>query len=310
MTLAAPRDGYVEANGISLHYLEWGADGPVLVLLAGMGCSAHIFSHFAPRFADRYRVLAMDRRGHGDSDYPPRGYDVDTLTEDLRQFLDTLNIERSFLAGHSMGYVELCHFTALYPEKVLKLIFVDAAYDSTSEAQQAVWDNNPGSKFLPKWPDEEHDSVEAYIASVCRVLPSLAAIWGPVLEEDVRHSVRTTPEHKVVDKMSNTEARALLAMMRHYEPEFSSLRVPVLSFFALRDGMDYVSTEYMTPEQQRQVIEYAENAVQAHTRAWAEDFKRLVPHARVVIIPNGHHYCFIKQEDLVWATMRRFMAED
>ncbi len=94
-----------------------------------MGCSAYIFKSFAPRFTDNFHVIALDRRGHGDSDHPETGYDTDTLTEDLRQFLDTLKIDQVILAGHSMARIELSRFAALYPERVLKLVFLDAAYD-------------------------------------------------------------------------------------------------------------------------------------------------------------------------------------
>jgi len=302
-----PKEAFVEANGINLHYLDWGGNGPALVFLAGMACSAHIFDQFAPRFADRYRVLAMDRRAHGDSDYPAHGYDADTLTEDLRQFLDAFDIQRVILAGHSMACVELCHFTALHPASVLSLVFLDAAYDGTNPEQQALWDNNPGVQFLPRWPSEDHPSLEAYIATVREVLPSLSAIWGPLLEADVRHSVRTTPDHTVIDKMSNAQARALRSTLRHYSPEFAALHGPVLSFFALRDGWDYISTDHMSPEQQRQVLEYAENTVQPFTRQWAQEFQQLVPQAQVALIPNGHHYCFIKNEELVFAAMQRFL---
>jgi pimeloyl-ACP methyl ester carboxylesterase len=72
-----------------------------------MGCSAYIFGEIAPRFTDKFHVLALERRGHGNSDYPETGYDPDTLTEDLRQFLDALKIDQVILAGHSMGYIKL-----------------------------------------------------------------------------------------------------------------------------------------------------------------------------------------------------------
>src|SRR6266508_315876 len=111
------KSDFVDVNGINLHYLDWGGDGPVLLFLTGMGSSAYIFSIFAQRFVDRFHVLVLDRRGHGDSDYPETGYDPDTLTEDLRQFLDALKIDQVILAGHLMAYIELCHFTALYPER-------------------------------------------------------------------------------------------------------------------------------------------------------------------------------------------------
>jgi pimeloyl-ACP methyl ester carboxylesterase len=309
MTPSAPKSDFVNVNGIRLHYLDWGGEGPVLLFLAGMGCSAYIFSRFAPRFTDKFHVLALDRRGHGDSDYPETGYDADTLTEDLRQFLNALKIDKLILASHSMAYIELCHFTALYPERVLKLVFLDGAYDSSVPEQQAVWDNNPAQKMMPPWPVEQLESVEAYAATVKRILPSLNAIWGPVMDEDVRHSVKTTPEGKVVDKMSEAETAALRQTLKTYSPEFASIKVPVLSFFCIHDGHDFLSEEYMTQEQQAQVLEYFETTRQPYTRQWIAQFRRILPHARLVEISNGHHYCFIKQEEIVFQAMRSFLLE-
>src|SRR6266487_2808303 len=132
MDTSPHKSDFVHVHGIRLHYLDWGGEGPVILFLPGLGCNAHIFDDFAPRFVDRFHVFGLTRRGHGDSDHPETGYDIDTLTDDIRQFLDTLGIEKVILAGHSMASVELSHFSALYPERVLKLIFLDAAYDRTS----------------------------------------------------------------------------------------------------------------------------------------------------------------------------------
>ena len=118
----------LEVNGIHLHYLDWGGSGPILLFLAGMGCNAHIFDKFAPRFTDQFHVLALTRRGHGESDHPKSGYDIDTLTEDIRLFLDRLKIDRAILAGHSLAGIELSHFAALHPERLLKLVYLDAAF--------------------------------------------------------------------------------------------------------------------------------------------------------------------------------------
>ena len=146
------KSDFINANGIRLHYLDWGGNGPALVFLAGMGCSAYVFSKFAARFTDNFHVLALDRRGHGDSDYPETGYDPATLTEDLRQFLDALKIDRVILAGHSFAYIELSHFAVLYPERVLKLVYLDAVYDNTSPEYEAVMSKNPLPKMIPAWP--------------------------------------------------------------------------------------------------------------------------------------------------------------
>ena len=62
MSASPYKSEFVSVNGIRLHYLDWGGQGPVLLFLTGMGCSAHIFAGFAPRFTDQFHVLALDRR--------------------------------------------------------------------------------------------------------------------------------------------------------------------------------------------------------------------------------------------------------
>jgi pimeloyl-ACP methyl ester carboxylesterase len=80
------KSGFVNVNGIRLHYLDWGGSGPALLFLAGMGCNAHIFNRFAPRFTDKFHTLALTRRGHGESDYPETGYDIDFYRITLQIF--------------------------------------------------------------------------------------------------------------------------------------------------------------------------------------------------------------------------------
>ena len=74
-------------------------------------------------------MLALTRRGFGESDKPETGYDLSTLAEDVRQFLDAMKIKRVNLVGHSAGGNELIQFATVYPGRVLKLIFLEAAYD-------------------------------------------------------------------------------------------------------------------------------------------------------------------------------------
>jgi non-heme chloroperoxidase len=301
------KSDFASVNGIRLHYLDWGGSGDVLLFLTGMGCSAHIFDRFAPRFTDGFHVLALDRRGHGDSDYPETGYDPDTLTEDLRQFLDALKINQVILAGHSMAYIELSRFAVVYPERVIKLVFLDAAYDNSSAEDKAVFAKSPLPKMIPPWPGDIFDTVEDYIATIKSLYPSLAMIWDEVMEEQTKHILRATSDGKVMDKMSDAEFKALRNTIDGYTPEYSKIRAPVLSFFALQDGSAFLSSEYMTDEQQAQVIDFFTTERMPYTKLYIEQFRRIVPHAKVVEIPHGHHYCFIPQEDLVYNQMRKFL---
>jgi pimeloyl-ACP methyl ester carboxylesterase len=124
-----PKSGFVTVNGVKLHYLDWGGTGEAILFLAGLGNTAHTFDTLAPKFTDRFHVLGLTRRGHGESDKPESGYDTGTLVEDIRRFLEAMNIKRVNLIGHSMAGDELTRFAALYPKRVDKLIYLDAAVD-------------------------------------------------------------------------------------------------------------------------------------------------------------------------------------
>lgn len=123
------KSDFVTVNGVKLHYLDWGGKGEALLFIHGDGGNAHTFDEMAPKFADRFRVLGLTRRGGGQSDKPETGYDTDTLVEDVRHFLDALKIKRVNLVGYSAGGNELTRFAGLYPKRTLKLVYLDAAYD-------------------------------------------------------------------------------------------------------------------------------------------------------------------------------------
>lgn len=301
------KSDFVNANGIRLHYLDWGGDGDVLLFLAGMGCNAHIFDDLAPRFTDKLRVMALTRRGHGESDHPETGYDVDTLTEDIRQFLDALGIEKVILAGHSMANIELSHFSALHPERVLKLIFLDAAYDRASASYKDMVENSPFKHI--QFPDVDADfySAEEYFAAQNRAYPSFGLIWTEALQEQSLHEITQTPDGKIVDRMSDEISKAIMDTLTSYVLEDSKIQIPTLAFFSLSKGLNSISHEWMTLEQQEEIRTHVETRENSWTRESIEQFHRNVPHARIVEIPRGHHYCFIQQEELVYEEMRAFL---
>jgi len=199
MNLSNPKSDFVHVNGIRLHYLDWGGEGSTLLFLTGMGSSAYIFNKFAPRFTDKFRVLALTRRGQGDSDYPETGYDADTLTEDIRQFMDRLNVEKAILAGHSLAGVELTHFVATYPTRVDKLIYLDALDDRRRET--AIMEQNPLRNIEIKREESSPHTIEEYIADMKRDFPRFAEIWSELLDEEISHGVKVNEAGIVVDRM-------------------------------------------------------------------------------------------------------------
>jgi len=114
------------ADGLSIHLLEWSDEGVPLVLVHGFGNEAHIWDDFAPRVAPHYRTVAVDLRGHGDSDHDPEGrYDYDHHVADLEAVTSALGIDRLVLVGHSFGGRTATIFAAKHPERMAGLVIVD-----------------------------------------------------------------------------------------------------------------------------------------------------------------------------------------
>ncbi len=229
-----PKSDFVLVNGIRLHYLDWGGNGPALIFLTGMGSSAYIFGGFAPLFTDKFRVLALTRRGQGDSDYPETGYDADTLTEDIRQFMDSLNIDKTILAGHSLAGVELTHFSASYPERVEKLVYLDALDDRRKERK--IMEQHPLRNVQIKREESvPPHTLEEYIASVKRDVPEFARIWNKVWDEELAHNVMANEDGIFIDKMPASVEKMMVAnLINEYAPKKVGAKIPILSFYGKR----------------------------------------------------------------------------
>jgi pimeloyl-ACP methyl ester carboxylesterase len=124
-----PQDQFIAVNGVTLQHVDWGGRGNVLLFLPGIGDNIHRFDPFAPYFTNHWHVVGYSRRGQGQSDKPPSGYDTNTLVEDLRAFLDANHIDTVDLIGHSMAGTEMTVFAARYPSRVHHVVYLDAAYD-------------------------------------------------------------------------------------------------------------------------------------------------------------------------------------
>jgi pimeloyl-ACP methyl ester carboxylesterase len=302
MDTSPHQSDFVLVNGIRLHYLDWGGNGEALLFLTGLGLSAHIYDQFAPRFTDHFHVLALTRRGHGDSDSPEAGYDADSLTEDIRQFLDKLNIEKVILAGHSLAGVELTHFAGLHPERVIKLVYLDALDDR--RGFPAIMEKNPLKDVEPPKVENGHSSVTEYISYTKMIRPDLAMFWSELWDEEILHSVKTSDDGKIVDRISETLGKAIRETLVTYVPKGIHVDIPILGFHALGEPP---LPDYLTDEQKQLSHKFDHEVRLPFRKELIAEFRNRSPHARIVEIPNGHHYCFIAQEQLVYEEMRKFL---
>jgi pimeloyl-ACP methyl ester carboxylesterase len=167
---------FTTVSGVRLHYLDWGGTGDTLLFLTALGGTANDFRPLAVRFTDHFHVLGLTRRGQGQSDKPDAGYDTSQLVEDIKAFLDQRNVKRVTLVGYSMAGNELTEFARLYPQRVGKLVYLDAAYDLPENAELG----RKAKLNLPPLPGADRATL-ALIASSNEYHPDYTRITAPAL---------------------------------------------------------------------------------------------------------------------------------
>ena len=290
------------AKGVRLEVLDWGGSGQPIVLLSGLGNTAHVFDDFATAVmsieapAGAYHVYAITRRGYGDSSAPVSGYTASHLADDVLAVLDSLKIVSPVLVGHSIAGEEMSALAARHPDRVAGLVYLDAAYDRTDKSLQAmtkkVTQPTPGAADLA--------SVQALRDWMTR------ALGVTVPEAEIRHSVEAAPDgHVVRFRTPPWVAQAIMAGVQ--KPNYARIRAPALAIYAVpRSAHDVPG--YADSEASRAAFE---ELYQLMVRQQAADTKRFegrVAHGRVLNLSGAHHYVFLSNEADVLRELRAFIA--
>jgi pimeloyl-ACP methyl ester carboxylesterase len=129
LRLSGVRSAYVQVGPHRLHYLEAGLEGPPLLLVHGLGSSARQdWGRLVAPLGRRFHVFAPDLPGFGESERPPDAdYSIPMQVEAVRGFMDAVGLGRARVAGLSMGGWIVCRLAGSHPERVERLVVVDAA---------------------------------------------------------------------------------------------------------------------------------------------------------------------------------------
>ena len=159
-------------DGTRIAYEDSGsAAAPPLVLLHGLGEGAASWAAVVPRLAERHRVLALDLRGHGASDWPG-SYALERMRDDVVGVLDALGLGEVVLVGHSMGGVVAYLVAFAHPERVSRLVVEDAP---------PPWPRGP--RALPARPEGDLPFDWAVVAAVAEQVDDPSMRWWPPLAD-------------------------------------------------------------------------------------------------------------------------------
>ena len=257
------REGWIDSEGLRLRYVEWGAvDAPALVALHGLRSFAYTWEPVALPLADRFRVIALDQRGRGESDWDPqRRYATEHYVRDLAALVDRLELGRFVLLGHSMGGANAFVYAGAHPERLAGLVIEDMGPGASAGGAGA----ERIRRELLATPSQfaDWDAAVAFWRSQRPNVPDAA------IAARVQHSMKRADDGTVAwrhDAAGIAAARLAATPQQLVDlwPHVESLRVPTLLLHGAR-------SDFLTAET-------------------AQAMARRNPAIRLVNVPDASHY--------------------
>ncbi len=201
-----PSENWADIGDLKVRYLDWGGDGPPLLALHGLASSAHWYDIVAPLLRDRYRLIAPDQRGHGQTTSAPSGYDWKTLSDDLAGLLDHIGLDEVAVMGHSWGGNVATNFAANRPGRVTRLIMIDGGFFDGRVTPGATWESF-SNRLRPR---DVTGNRQEFLE---RLRNQMGAIWNDELERIVQTMVYEDENGQIQDILRpENQAQVIRAM--------------------------------------------------------------------------------------------------
>jgi len=298
-TGAEPRIRMVKIdNGIKLETLDWGGGGRDVVLLAGLGNTAHIFEAFAPRLAEDCHVYGLTRRGYGASTHTLGGYTQARLAQDIIAVCDSLGLDAPVLIGHSLAGAEMAHAARLRPRGFSGFVFLDAAYDASMVADYADLAPPP---VQPQLRTEELMSA----AGVTEFLQRTRGFTAPAGEIAALYVFAADGRLKDVNHSKLAQGLIMDAMT---PPPFERLDAPVLAIFA-KPTLEslYPAHGEFSPEAQR-TARARVRLLRQLMSAQLATLEATCPGAWTHVWDGASHHLFLTEPTRVLTAVRALLA--
>lgn len=283
-----PRSAFVQIPDVRIHYVDWGGNGPPLILLHGGRLTSRSWDAVARGLSNDFHVIAMDARGHGDSDKPSRGYSYKQRLTDLDKVLDAVGWKQAYGMAHSTGAMAMALHGAEHSGRLTKLVLIEpparlrrAATEEAPAQPAGQMGGRPGGGRGPAqqrraWPSRPE--LEAYL----RAHPETGLWREDVLLDVVRDGaiglhdgsveMKWTPDaYNPDDQSQNTMSLV---------EEAYRIKVPTLLMYGTR-GI----------------------AQEEGYRAFAKN----LPQSRLMVVEGAGHNIYMEDPDLVIGGVKGFL---
>lgn len=285
--MTEPKMIKAKGDGIKIQLAVWGKKGKQILCIHGITANSRFWDCLASALAPHHRVIAMDLRGRGLSDKPPKGYSIHRHCKDILALMSDQNLERPVLMGHSLGAFISLVFAARYPKRIDRLILVDGGGKLSKNQMAKVFAgikpslDRLGQIFL---------SLEAYLSQM-KLAPYLQP-WNSYMETYFRYEVENVKggvRSRVHPKHIEEEAKNL----RKVDPRefYKRVKAPTLILRATK-GM-LAKDDLLLPER---VV---------------ERMAREIPNAKKVDMEGTNHYSILFQPNPKRdQAILKFLSED
>ena len=220
----APQDRWQTVNGLKVHYRDWGGSGQPVVLLHGLASNCRFWDLVAPILSEHFAVVALEQRGHGESDKPDHGYDFATVCSDLRDFVQALGLEKPVVVGHSWGADVALRYAVEYPGSVKGACLVDGGIIDISA--------RPGGTLeLARKEMAPPDFTGTTVEQLAERAPRHLGPWAtPLILEKLFANFEILDDNTVRARLSRQNHMRIIEAMWEHRPSalYPRVRCPVL----------------------------------------------------------------------------------
>jgi pimeloyl-ACP methyl ester carboxylesterase len=242
----SPREAWVRTGELNLRLVEWGPpQAPAIVMLHGLRSYAYTWEPVALPLLPEWRVIALDQRGRGRSDWDPNGdYYTEAYVRDLEALIDALSLQRFVLLGHSMGGANALVYGSRHPERLAALIIEDmgpgasASSNGSDRIKRELRETPPS---FANW----HEAAEFWR----RVRPNISA---DAVQSRVTHSLKLDHDGRLTwchDSAGIAKARLTATPEQYVDlwPHVDALQMPTLLIRGARsDFLSPITAEEMS----------------------------------------------------------------